>query len=129
MPKTTTSKAKERSVKKAKLAEPIDAKRIKGSPRPSKVQKKLPEADSETPVVSKSLKDKGKGKEKPTLETKLPTAFKIIAGSYEKLLYGLEGTVTASDSWTTIRLYFQLETDIHISCSCILHKICSRLPL
>jgi protein MAK11 len=27
----------------------------------------------------------------------LPTAFKVIAGSYEKLLYGLQGTVTVSE--------------------------------
>lgn len=45
-------------------------------------------------VVNPGFKDKGKGKEKSSLE--LPTVFKVIAGSYEKLLYGLEGTVSAT---------------------------------
>lgn len=31
-----------------------------------------------------------------TSASKLPTSFKIVAGSYEKLLYGLEGNITAS---------------------------------
>ena len=50
------------------------------------------------------LKGKGKAKAVPTTEgnpvhddSGLPTSFKVIAGTYEKLLYGLEGTVSVED--------------------------------
>ena len=39
-------------------------------------------------------------KKRPTVDTNntpLPTSFKVVAGSYEKLLYGLDGTITADD--------------------------------
>ncbi|KAF8630537.1 hypothetical protein AX15_002858 [Amanita polypyramis BW_CC] len=53
------------------------------------------------PEVQKS-KDKGKAKEQPkkkkaTLkDSSLPTSFKIVAGTYEKLLYGLDARVSVS---------------------------------
>jgi WD40 repeat protein len=40
-------------------------------------------------------KDKAKLSTKP--ETTLPTSFKVIAGSYEKLLYGLDGSVSPNE--------------------------------
>lgn len=103
MPKIS-SNSNERSIKKARLAEPLNTKRIRGSPRPANLTKKLSKAASveATSVLAPSkTQDKGKGKEKEisNLSLKaLPTTFKVVAGSYEKLLYGLEGTVTASDS-------------------------------
>jgi protein MAK11 len=64
--------------KKQKLV-PISAKRIKGSPRPTGVK-----AEESQP------KNKGKAKES------LPRNFKIIAGTYEKLSYGLDARVSIS---------------------------------
>jgi protein MAK11 len=79
-------------------------------------------------------KAKGKGKEKesasrpgpPKLSREdashgaLPSTFKIIAGSYEKLLYGLEGTVTTSESDEDSEYTFSLKPififPAHVSC-------------
>ena len=120
-------KPNERAPKKARIAEPIDAKRIKGSPRPLKAKKLAKTYDPET--ISK-----GKGKEKETVtgprpqnlspednsHSALPTTFKIVAGSYEKLLYGLEGTVSASESGADSDYTFNLKPififPAHVSC-------------
>jgi len=120
-------KSNERAFKKARISEPIDAKRIKGSPRPTKVKPST--KNSETAHA------KTKGKEKETISEPqsrkssaestshdtLPTTFKIIAGSYEKLLYGLEGNVTASESLDATSNYtFSLKPififPAHVSC-------------
>jgi protein MAK11 len=49
--------------------------------------------------------------------TPLPTSFKVVAGSYEKLLYGLDGTVTVDDQ---SNLQFHLKPififPAHVSC-------------
>ncbi|KZV64684.1 WD40 repeat-like protein [Peniophora sp. CONT] len=60
-------------------------------------------ARAPTPPPSKKQKTTGKSKPDVTEdaaepEEPLPTSFKIITGSYEKLLYGLDGTLTASTS-------------------------------
>jgi protein MAK11 len=52
-------------------------------------------------------------------KTSLPSSFKIIAGSYERLLYGLEGTVSVSSSaaseleWTLKPIFI---FPAHVSC-------------
>lgn len=82
-------KSGERPTKKANIAHSINANRLKGSPRPDN-QKSKDIAKAKIPSV------KAKGKEKALAtneEESLPGSFKIIAGSYEKLLYGLEGTI------------------------------------
>ncbi|KII86061.1 hypothetical protein PLICRDRAFT_44519 [Plicaturopsis crispa FD-325 SS-3] len=82
-----TTKASERPVKRARVdAQP---QKSKGPP----ILHKKPAAVS-----------KGKAKAKETrasdddYRSPLPSTFKIIAGSYEKLLYGLEGSVSLSAS-------------------------------
>jgi protein MAK11 len=60
-----------------------------------------------------------KKKKRPTVDndTSLPTSFKVVAGSYEKLLYGLDGTVTVDDQ---LNLQFHLKPififPAHVSC-------------
>ncbi|RDB18437.1 p21-activated protein kinase-interacting protein 1-like [Hypsizygus marmoreus] len=106
-------RAAERPSKKArteKESEPSRSKfRIKGSPRPvatqSKGKAKATELESQTHESNPSLLAQSTAKSKltkieSTSATKpvtLPTSFKVIAGSYEKLLYGLEGRITTTD--------------------------------
>ncbi|KIM44427.1 hypothetical protein M413DRAFT_442404 [Hebeloma cylindrosporum] len=72
------------------------------------------EKDSPLPATSTSTKRKGKAREE---EHQLPTAFKVVAGSYEKLLYGLDGTVTCGED---SKLQFELKPTFifpaHVSC-------------
>lgn len=53
----------------------------------------------EVKEVTPEPKNKGKAKETGVVTTdeELPSTFKIVAGSYEKLLYGVEGKTTYSD--------------------------------
>jgi protein MAK11 len=44
------------------------------------------------------------------------TSFKIVAGSYEKLLYGLEGTVSAEESKLSFDLKPIFIFPAHVSC-------------
>ena len=76
------------------------------------------EKEKDSPLLTtstlQSKKRKGKAREE---EHQLPTAFKVVAGSYEKLLYGLDGTVTSGkDS----KLKFELKPTFifpaHVSC-------------
>jgi protein MAK11 len=105
--------------KKARVEKPstkYPVPRVKGSRAPSAVHK------TKSAVSLKEPPPKGKGKErekdhvrlhtpppnkiraksisKPGGDTarSLPSTFKVIAGSYEKLLYGLEGTVTLDEA-------------------------------
>jgi hypothetical protein len=48
-------------------------------------------------VSGKAIKTKAKAATAPPTPDPLPTAFKVIAGSYEKLLYGLQGSASLSD--------------------------------
>ena len=62
----------------------------------------------------------GQGMEQPE-EPSLPSSFKIIAGSYERLLYGLQGTVSVASSpdasseleWTLKPIFI---FPAHVSC-------------
>ena len=60
--------------------------------------------------------DKGKAREEDN--TQLPTSFKLVAGSYEKLLYGLDGQVTLDEEEK--KLHFHLLPififPAHVSC-------------
>lgn len=90
----------------------------KASPPPPKkvkvqIKRDKPKAVSSAPPA----KDKGKQKAVPQKEpSTLPSTFKIVAGSYEKLLYGLEGRVTGDD----VKLEFHLKPififPAHVSC-------------
>jgi len=87
-------------------------------PKPS--QAKPPKKKSHKPPPP-TTKDKGKAKETlpdaNTHEENLSTTFKIVAGSYEKLLYGLEGKATYSEGKN---LQFHLKAifafPAHVSC-------------
>lgn len=61
--------------------------------------------------------DKGKAREEEGNNTELPTSFKLVAGSYEKLLYGLDGQVTLDEGK---KLHFHLLPififPAHVSC-------------
>ncbi|KAG0694129.1 WD40-repeat-containing domain protein [Suillus ampliporus] len=87
MPKVTSSKPTERSVKRARIvSSPKDKKTVKPTPQP------------DLHLVS-SRKGKEKASTKPASEdTTLPASFKIITGSYEKLLYGLDGSVSLDEA-------------------------------
>ena len=86
-PKST--RKEERNLKKPRIEKPVVT---------------IKKVQSSKPSVSFSPKDKGKRKEAaadaPTqsFERDLSSPFVVVAGSYEKLLYGLDGTVTASGS-------------------------------
>lgn len=126
-----TVKSNERPRKKVKIDDSSTgkiSKQAKASlqPRPHKItsQKKLSiqtstkgkekEQDSPSLTTSTSKKRKGKAREE---EHQLPTAFKVVAGSYEKLLYGLDGTVTFGQD---LKLQFELKPTFifpaHVSC-------------
>lgn len=123
---TPAPKSTERPSKKAKIDPPqkLSAKRIKGSPRPQAKK------SATTPSVSVKGKEKAATKPKPASkkrptededdapEVSLPSTFKIIAGSYEKLLYGLEGSVTADgqDGGFNFHIKPMFIFPAHVSC-------------
>lgn len=100
------SKKAARPTKKAKLEEkpkPKLPRKATPPPKPkqiAKISNGKGKAREATPLPD----SKGKGKAKATITVSegssnpLPTSFKVITGSYEKLLYGLEGTVSVEDS-------------------------------
>ncbi|TFK48437.1 WD40 repeat-like protein [Heliocybe sulcata] len=71
----------------------LNARRRRESPAPPKAKSAAKGKAKET-VSSKELKPPAA--DKP--ESKLPMTFKIVAGSYEKLLYGLEGSTSFDES-------------------------------
>ncbi|KAI0367580.1 WD40 repeat-like protein [Pilatotrama ljubarskyi] len=93
-----------------------------------------PRLDSNVPPKASLNKAKGKEREtlaeaKPTTKkkaksatsdpsssTSLPTSFKVICGSYEKLLYGLQGTVSYEGSKLSFHLKPIFIFPAHVSC-------------
>lgn len=131
MAKQTQSKAStDRPTKKARVESPVAQKvaaKRNGSPHPRSRPTAVETAENrtspapsskgkekETTTVFKS-KNKGKAREE---NPPLPTSFKVIAGSYEKLLYGLDGTVTFDEG--SKKLQFDLKPvfifPAHVSC-------------
>lgn len=113
------SALKEKLHKKAKLtSEPARKPILKTTPRTSTPKQKVSQPHARasgtkdtkaSAPVRKDLKGKTKALSLPEDEdddsrSSLPTSFKIIAGSYEKLLYGLEGTVGVDGASHTFRL-------------------------
>ncbi len=89
------------------------------APRPPK-KAKISTKSSDTKDVSSlpteskpSLKSKGKQKAD---NSPLPSTFKIVAGSYEKLLYGLEGHVTYEDEKLEYHIKPIFIFPAHVSC-------------
>ncbi|KAF9045755.1 WD40 repeat-like protein [Hymenopellis radicata] len=89
------------------------------APRPSKKAKVSSRSSdkkdsSSLPTESKpSIKSKGKQKADTS---PLPSTFKIVAGSYEKLLYGLEGHVTCEDEKLEYHIKPIFIFPAHVSC-------------
>jgi protein MAK11 len=103
----TKAELKEKLYKKARVAaEPPRKSNMKSSTAKAKVSRSLHATISspkKTQQLPKPKKD-NKGKSKAVIDLDhedtapaLPSSFKIIAGSYEKLLYGLEGTVSVEE--------------------------------
>ncbi|KAF9454373.1 WD40 repeat-like protein [Macrolepiota fuliginosa MF-IS2] len=91
-------------------------------PEPTKEKPPKKSVEREVKEVASTPKNKGKAKEinppeAKTSEEELPTTFKVVAGSYEKLLYGAEGKTTYSDD---DKLQFHLKAifafPAHVSC-------------
>ncbi|KIK93527.1 hypothetical protein PAXRUDRAFT_12597 [Paxillus rubicundulus Ve08.2h10] len=101
----------ERNLKKARIEKPL-AKKEKNQRQPV----------NSDPAVSFSSKDKGKAKEtarntpKPQEQSSLPSSFVLVAGSYERLLYGLNGTVIPSESGYEFHLKPIFIFPAHVSC-------------
>ncbi|KIJ65420.1 hypothetical protein HYDPIDRAFT_88400 [Hydnomerulius pinastri MD-312] len=111
MAETKGTRKAERSLKKARI-EKSSTRKEKAQPQPANIK----------PSVSFSSKGKEKAKEtvgttaQPTDQSSLPSSFKIVAGSYEKLLYGLDGTVTSSESGYEFHLKPIFIFPAHVSC-------------
>jgi protein MAK11 len=94
------------SIKRARLA---------SSPKEKKKVKTVPQNDHYPASTTK-------GKQKATESTKpditLPTSFKIIAGSYEKLLYGFDGFVSLDKTNDSYKFELQpiFVFPAHVSC-------------
>ena len=104
--------------KRARIEAPQRTVSVKGKEKsidspPSVSSKGKEKAIDPPPLVSL------KKKEPPTPAdtSSLPTSFKVVAGSYEKLLYGLDGTITVDDQ---SNLQFHLKPSFifpaHVSC-------------
>ena len=102
----------------------------KKTPPPQSKAKQVQVPTETSPPRTASAKGKEKAinppsvslpkKKRPTVDIKntpLPTSFKVVAGSYEKLLYGLDGTITVDDQ---SNLKFHLKPififPAHVSC-------------
>ncbi|KAJ7493211.1 WD40-repeat-containing domain protein [Mycena galericulata] len=123
MPKyPSVTNAPERVTKKPRIEAPqkFSAGRVKGSPVPQK--KAQPPAQPSLKGKEKATATPAPRKRRPAAEseapTPLPSTFKVIAGSYEKLLYGLEGSVSYDADAST--LAFELKPvfifPAHVSC-------------
>ncbi|KAJ6606999.1 WD40-repeat-containing domain protein [Mycena sp. CBHHK59/15] len=122
MPKHASAmKGQERVAKKARIETPkLSAARVKGSPVPQKkVQptQATAKGKEKAPVPPPTMRKRKSAVDSNT-HTALPSTFKIVAGSYEKLLYGLEGSVSYDAD--TSALEFHLKPvfifPAHVSC-------------
>ena len=87
------------------MAEPKSTRKAEKNLKKARIEKPvvtIKKVPSFKPSVPLSPKDKGKRKEAAgdastqSFGRELPSSFVVVAGSYEKLLYGLDGTVTSS---------------------------------
>lgn len=102
---------------KAKAKGPTKSTRIEAKSKPDAVAFTSP-ARKPKPVQKEKAKDKGKSRASDA-PTPPPRSFKIITGSYEKLLYGLSGTLTPSPDAPhgyTVALAASFIFPAHVSC-------------
>jgi protein MAK11 len=91
-----SAKTTERRAKRAKFEEHSDVKPERNQSVPKSSRRKVVIASADTlDDISTKSGDAGLTLEREQ-EPPLPFSFKIIAGSYERLLYGLQGTVSVS---------------------------------
>jgi protein MAK11 len=116
----------DRPTKKARTE--VNAKKPRArfaEPEPMKKEKPHKKKITEVKKVASTAKNKGKAKEtlnppevESTNDEELPRTFKIVAGSYEKLLYGVEGRTTYSDDDDNLQFHLKpiFAFPAHVSC-------------
>ncbi|THG98769.1 hypothetical protein EW026_g3486 [Hermanssonia centrifuga] len=117
-------KSDSRAHKKARLAPASKTKPLrKGTPPPPKANvNSSGKPKRNAPVTTTHSDTKGKAKAVSTEDeddnavVELPSSFKVMVGSYEKLLYGLEGTVSVEGSSHKFSLRPMFIFPAHISC-------------
>ncbi|KAL5492334.1 MAK11 [Sanghuangporus weigelae] len=115
-PKVPPAVSNKISIKSSSGANPKSDLVNKNSSKKSKPSQRAP---TPPPVKRISRVDKGKGKAAPEPSPKIyPSTFKVVAGTYEKLLYGLEGSFVGEDGTTldrpTLKPVFIFP--VHVAC-------------
>ena len=115
-------KTKPKTTKRVRVSEDPHAKAGSTPKLSSKSKGKRPEtvASVVVPVPPSSKPKKDRSQPKPSSSTPRPSsAFKLVTGSYEKLLYGLEGSITLREGDGN-RISVKLEPififPAHVSC-------------
>ncbi|KAL4062558.1 WD40-repeat-containing domain protein [Scleroderma yunnanense] len=94
-------------------------KRADHTVKKARFEKSFPKRESAQEKSAPSMKGKEKAKDMDDTSEPPPhlaSTFKIVAGSYEKLLYGLEGTVSPSESGYEFHLEPIFIFPAHVSC-------------
>ncbi|KIJ21070.1 hypothetical protein PAXINDRAFT_96016 [Paxillus involutus ATCC 200175] len=84
-----------------------------------KAERNLKKARIEKPLAKKKKSSDSQqiaNTPKPQEQSPLPSSFVLVAGSYERLLYGLDGTVTSSESGYEFHLKPKFIFPAHVSC-------------
>ncbi|KAI0730841.1 WD40-repeat-containing domain protein [Earliella scabrosa] len=102
-------------LKKAAIAAKSKSRPEGDLPALSKAAKGKARAEPPVPAPKKHKKTAAAVSD-PSSSTSLPTSFKVICGSYEKLLYGLEGTVSTDSSEYSFHLKPLFIFPAHVSC-------------
>ncbi|TFY78689.1 hypothetical protein EWM64_g5320, partial [Hericium alpestre] len=115
-----SEKPSEHPQKKPKIHNDEPSKRqmpkLKSPPPPKKAKNAASAKGKERAATPppKVVKEKAHKRPKAEDPSKLPSTFKIMAGSYEKLLYGLEGTVSDDLEFTLKPLFiFPAHVSLH----------------
>lgn len=110
--KPVKSILKSKSTKRAKIAVPVTPKATAADPKPS--AKSKGKQREKNPVAAQETKNKTA----PEPTSRLSSTFNVVTGSYEKLLYGLEGTIssTSSSEALSVELTPTFIFPAHVSC-------------
>ncbi|KAH7873889.1 WD40-repeat-containing domain protein [Lentinula edodes] len=108
-PATKKTTAEVRPTKKARIEDSVSRK----------IKHRTTKTSNEEPTVSVQYKGKQKADQnivKNLSSAVLPSTFKIVAGSYEKLLYGLEGSTSIENDEVKFHLKPIFIFPAHVSC-------------
>lgn len=108
-PATKKTTAEVRPTKKARIEDSVSRK----------IKHRTTKTSNEEPTVSVQYKGKQKADQnivKNLSSAVLPLTFKIVAGSYEKLLYGLEGSTSIENDEVKFHLKPMFIFPAHVSC-------------